>query len=216
MKKVILFLFALVLALTMALPAFANGTVTYSGDAGQFIFQPGSKHSPTDLFTAFKGVMPGDTLTQQITVQNNASQKVKIKVYMRSLGAHAPSVDFLSQLRLKVQKSAENEMGYMFDAPADQTAGLTDWVELGTLYSGGKVNLDLMLEVPVELDNQYSSQIGYLDWEFKIEEFPVEESDPTPPDTGDHTHNTLWICVGATALGVLLLLLFWGKRKKEE
>ena len=135
---------------------------------------------------------------------------------MRSLGAHEDSVDFLSQLGLRVEKSADNEMAYMFDAAANETAQLTDWVCLGTLYSGGEVNLNVILDVPVELDNRYQYQIGYLDWEFMIEEYPVEPDDPKPPLTGDSTRVWPWVAVAAVSLVFLLLLWLIGKRKERE
>ena len=150
MKKIITLLITLVVLLSSTVTVFAaDGKVTYSGNAGNFVFEPGSEHSLTDLFPNFKGVMPGDTLTQKITVKNDADNKVKVKIYIRSLGAHEDSVEFLSQLGLKVSKSEENKMAYMFDAAANETAQLTDWVCLGTLYSGGEVNLDVTLNVPV-------------------------------------------------------------------
>ena len=87
MKRFLATLFAIVFACTLVLPAAAeDGKVTYSGNAGQFIFEPGGLDSPTDLFPNFKGVMPGDTLTQKITVRNDADNKVKVKVYMRNFG----------------------------------------------------------------------------------------------------------------------------------
>ena len=145
MKKIIALLFTVVLLLSSTVTVFAaDGKVTYSGNAGNFVLKPGSDHSLTDLFPNFKDVMPGDTLTQQITVKNNADNKVKVKIYMRSLGAHADSAEFLSKLNLLVEKSADNEMAYMFDAAANETAQLTDWVYLGTLYSGGKVDLSIL------------------------------------------------------------------------
>jgi len=215
MKKILTLLAAFLLCLAAVRPvSAADGKVTYSGNAGNFVFAPGSDHSLTDLFPEFKDVMPGDTLTQKITVKNDADEKVKVKVYIRALGAHADSVEFLSKLGLKVQKSADNEMAYMFDAAADQTAQLTDWVCLGTLYSGGEVNLDVTLNVPVELDNQFQSKIGYLDWEFMIEEFPVEDTDPKPPLTGDISIGFL---IGLAAVSALMiLLLIWLRKKNTE
>jgi len=215
MKKCFIFLFVMALLLSAALPVFAaDGNVTYSGDAGEFIFAPGSEYSPTDLFPNFKDVMPGDSITQQITVKNDASNKVKVKIYMRSLGAHEDSVEFLSQLHLRVEKSEENTMAYMFDAAANETAQLTEWVCLGTLYSGGEVNLNVILDVPVELDNAYQEQIGYLDWEFMIEEFEIEPTDPEPPKTGDDF--AIWLWPGLMLLSICGLVVLIITRKREK
>lgn len=217
MKKIIALLFTFVLLLSSTVTVFAaDGKVTYSGNAGNFVFEPGSDHSLTDLFPNFKGVMPGDTLTQKITVKNDADNKVKVKIYIRSLGAHEDSKEFLSQLGLKVKKSSDNDMAYMFDAAANETAQLTDWVYLGTLYSGGEVNLDVTLNVPVELPNEYQNKIGYLDWEFMIEEFPVEPDDPKPPQTGDNSNMGLWLALMLCSGAMLIILLFWRKKDKEN
>ena len=217
MKKIITLLITLVLLLSSTVTVFAaDGKVTYSGNAGNFVFEPGSEHSLTDLFPNFKGVMPGDTLTQKITVKNDADNKVKVKIYVRSLGAHKDSVEFLSRLGLKVSKSEENKMAYMFDAAANETAQLTDWVCLGTLYSGGEVNLDVTLNVPVELPNEFQNKIGYLDWEFMIEEFPIEEGDPKPPQTGDNSNMGLWFTIMICSLIMMIILLVWRKKDKEN
>lgn len=215
MKKLFLVFIVCILALSSVLTASAdNGKVTYSGNAGNFIFAPGSEHSLTDLFPNFKGVMPGDTLTQQITVKNDADNKVKVDIYVRSLGAHEDSVDFLSKLHLTVKTSEENEMAYMFDAAASETAQLTDWVLLGTLYSGGEVNLDVVLDVPVELDNQYQDQIGYLDWEFKVEEKEIEPDDPVKP--GDDSNMLIYFALMLGSATFLIILLAWRKKDKEK
>ena len=214
MKKIIVLLTILVLVLSFVLPVYAaDGKVVYSGNAGKFVFEPGSEHSLTDLFSNFKGVMPGDTLTQRITVKNDADNKVKVKLYIRSLGAQEDSAAFLSKLGLKVQKSEENQMAYMFDAAASETAQLTDWVYLGMLYSGGEVNLDVTLDVPVELPNEYQNKVGLLDWEFMIEEFPVEPGDPQAPQTGDNSHMGLWLAI---MIGSLILFVWHNKDKLKK
>ena len=216
MKKWMIGLIALLLLLSLSVSASAaEGKVTYSGNAGSFVFEPGSDHSPTDLFPDFKGVMPGDNLTQAITVKNDADDKVKVKIYLRSLGAHDNSVEFLSQLTLKVAVSNENEMAYLFDAAAHQPAQLSDWVCLGTLYSGGTVDLNVSLHVPVEMDNEFQNQIGYLDWEFKVEEYPVEDSDPKPPPTADVTASG-WFFAAISSLTVVFLLLVRRKRNDQR
>lgn len=217
MRRLITLAAAVLLLLTITVPAFATeGNVSYSGDAGKFIFAPGSEYSPTDLFPNFKDVMPGDTITQSITVKNDASNKVKIKVYMRALGAQPGSEEFLSKMNLLVLKDEGSEMAYMFDASADQTAQLTDWVLLGTLYSGGEIDLNVVLAVSPELDNQFKNLAGYLDWEFKIEEFPVEPGDPEPPKTGDDFSVELMFGLMTGSLVILILLFVLGRKKKKE
>lgn len=217
MKRIITLVVALIIAFSCAVSVSADeGKVTYDGNARQFIFKPGSEYSPTDLFPNFKDVMPGDTLVQNITVKNAASQKVKVKIYLRSYGAHMNSIDFLSKMNLKVQKSENNEMPYMFDAAADEMAQLADWVCLGTLYSGGEVNLDVILNVPTDLNNEYKNQIGFLDWEFMVEEFPVEEGDPKPPQTGDNSNIRLWIALLIASAFILVFMLFLKRNKKRE
>ena len=135
MKRLFALLAACLMLVAAVLPVYAEGgSVTYDGQAQKFIFEPGSKHSPTDLFTEFKDVMPGDSLTQQITVKNNASNKVKVKIYIRSLGAHEESEEFLSKLHLKVKTSEENTMAYMFDAAANQVTGYSIDPQLVSIY----------------------------------------------------------------------------------
>lgn len=218
MKRMIAFVLAVLLFCCATVCVSAeDSNVTYHGQSGEFIFAPGSDDSPTDLFVNFKGVMPGDSLTQTVTVKNDKSRDVKVKIYLRSLGAQddGKSSPFLSQLALRVRKAQDNTMAYMFDAAADQSAQLTDWVELGTLYSGGEVNLEVILDVPTSLDNTYSQQIGYLDWQFKVEEFPTEPSDPDAPQTGDLPRIlTVSLCAILSAAIVLILLL--ARRKKNR
>ena len=214
MRKCFAILVACVILMTCALPAAAlDGQVVYAEGAEKFFFLPGSDYSPTDLFPDFKNVMPGDRIQQKIRVKNDVSNDCKIKIYMRALGAHEDSVEFLSQVNLTVAIGTDT---IMFEAPADQTAQLTDWVYLGTLYSGGECELLVTLDVPVTLDNQFKNLVGYLDWEFAVEELPVEPDDPEPPKTGDESQILLWAGLMVGSLVMLLILLFCGKKKEIE
>lgn len=211
MRRMLTWCMALAL-LIFAMPTAlaATGQVTYNGSAGKFIFAPGSNHSPTDLFPDLKGVMPGDTITQGITVKNAASNRVKIRLYLRATGAHEDSEEFLSQLQLTVRN---NTGTILFDAPADETTGLSSWTYLGTLYSGGTTELSVTLKVPLTLDNRFQNAVGKLDWEFMVEELPIESTDPQPPKTGD---TILPYILTLAASGAVIVLLLVAEKKKRS
>ena len=224
LNRTLAILAILVLVLGSAVTVFADETqptaateedrsnVTYSGNAGTFIFEPGTDYSVTDLFPNFKDVLPGDSITQRIAIKNKANRRVDVRIYMRSLGAHEDSVEFLSQLGLDVTLATDTDL---FEAPADQTAQLTEWVLLGKIKSGGEVELDVTLNVPVTMGNEFTNQVGYLDWQFRVEELPAGSG----PQTGDDMNLGLYIgvaAVAAVAIVVVLILLLWKKKDQED
>ncbi len=204
-----LFAFVLLFNVSAGDVLAAESSVTYTGRTEAFVFKPGTDEAPEDLFVNLKNVMPGDVLTQRITVKNAEANGVNVKIYLRSHGGTPETEEFLSQMKLsvKIEDGAE-----LFSAPANETAGLTEWREIGFLYSGGEVHLDLTLEVPIEMDNRFQNAVGKITWEFMAEEYEAEPDDPEPskpkpsepeppapevptpnaPSTGDNNDVQLW------------------------
>lgn len=173
---------ALIMLVIMSLllicePSHAAGNVDYKGNASGFVFGPGSSSSPTDIFPNFKGLMPGDTVTDQVTVKN--SGKKAAKIYLRALDPDKKAADLLSQLTLTVKTSGGSTL---FDAASDQKAGLADWNLLGEIQPGGSAALDLTIKVPITLDNTYQNAAGHINWQFKAEEEEDEKEDQDKKD----------------------------------
>ncbi len=194
------------LLMAWAVPALAAGsTVTYDSGANKFVFLPNS-----DLFQDFKGVMPGDSLTQKITVKNATANGVKVKIYLRAEAVDQQYQAFLSQMKLKV---VQNGTSVLFDSAADQQGGLASNVCLGTFYSGANVNLDVSLTVPLAMGNEFQDSIGLINWVFTAEELPI---DPDDPVTGDATNIWLYGAIFAgSAAGLATLLLLRGAKARR-
>ena len=214
LKKTLFLITVVTLILSTCISSFA-GNVTFNGSSQKFVFAPGSDESPTDLFENFKNVMPGDSITQKIEIKNDPAKNVKVKLYMKALDtskAEGSNEDFLSQLKLTVKQNGETNL---YEAPANEEAQLKDWVYLGTVFSGGTVNLDVTLEVPVEMGNEFKDAAGYVDWSFKVEELPVESTDPKPPQTGDNTQIIKYVVIMAASAVVITVAAISVFKKKK-
>ncbi len=225
MKKIFSIALALCLLMSLAVPASAaEGYVRYTGH-NIFGFGPGSEYSKTDLFDNFKGAMPGDVLTQEITVSNTARCCDFIRVYLRAethsekgnplsskVSASGETVatmkEFLSKLSMKVYNGEK----LIYRASPDELGGLEENVLLGKLRKNQDLNLTVELSVPAELGNEYANRVGEVDWVFQVEEF--DDKNPDVPKTGDTTPIGLYLGVMAGSLFLLILLLFRKKKKQ--
>lgn len=203
-----------VMTVSAAAAVYADGgNVTYTGHADKFIFDAGSSYTLTDLFDSnTKGVMPGATVSETIHVGNVSGGTVRI--YLRSLGAaegeyasKEGSAEFLSRLTLSVDGLTDD---------AASAGGLREWRLLGTLGEGEERDLDIMLRIPVSLDNEYMDRIGYIKWQFAVTDVNGEDADPGRGDsviTGDNTDLRLFLITGLGAAAALAALTAAGRRE---
>lgn len=201
MKKILTLLVVLVLLSSTALAA---ASVTYEGGAEKFVFLPGSKQSDSDLFENFKLVMPGDVLTQRITIKNAADSQVRL--YMRADPVDETYREFLSRMNLQVTcKDTE-----IFDAAASETAQLTENTLLGTFKRAGSTELVVTLTVPIDLGNEFMCSMGIVPWTFLVEEIPDDDT----PHTGDDFELSTWLIAAGMILAAIAVVLVQMKRQK--
>ena len=195
----------LALLLLVSMGAQAASLVRYEGGAEKFVFLPGTFYSENDLFDNYKMVMPGDVLTQRITIRNTSGKPVRI--YLRAEKVDELYEDFLSRINLQV--AAKD--GQIFDAAASETGQLTENTLLGTFRKGGVTDLVLTLTVPYDLGNEYMCTMGVVPWTFLVEELP---EDPDTPQTGDAFDLATWLLAAAMILAAIGWVLWKMKRQK--
>ena len=212
-KQCFSLLMALMLMMNITVTAFAaEPSVTF--ESGKVIvFEPGSVYTDTDLFDNFKGVMSGDTLKEEVTIQNKSNDYDYIKVYMRAVlhdeNGNPISEKVLAELRSDERRGAASELEYMhdflsqlsmtvksngkvvYDALPDELNGFSENVYLGTLRKGESTKLDVQLNVPIEMGNEYANRVGEVDWVFVVEGF----DDPVAPPDDDTmlTVRKVWV-----------------------
>ncbi len=210
MKKVTSILLALMLVVSLAVTASAADTAIHYGGQGIFSFQTDSVYE-TDLFDNFKAVMPGDKLSQNITVSNGAKcSYVKVYLYAEPHTGTAGheiannNVEFLKQLTLTVKQGDS----VLSQGPANRAAGLENKQYLGKLYRGQSLKLEAILELPIETGNEFRFTQGEVDWIFVFEEY-----NDAGPKTGDENQMGLYVAMLGVSLAGMLVILALKKKK---
>lgn len=204
--KIIACLLALcTLVSTLSVMSFADSpSVIYTGKENVFVFE-----DDDDLFDGFKGLMPGDTVTQYITVKNTSNESDYVNIYMRAelhddaenpmsedvaeqMGTLASMHDFLSQLSMRVfidnGDSDPNNDDMIYAASPNELDGLQNNVLIGAFEQDEEATLRVELDIPTSLGNEYQHAMGEVDWVFTVEDLTKDDSgdddDDKPGDIG--------------------------------
>lgn len=158
-------------------------TVTYTDGAdAHFSFSNTGSGSDTDLFPAFKGCMPGDSLTQTICVRAaRTNDPHGARIYLKAESDDVPSADVLRYIRVTVANTA---------APAVPLASSAAWdtgaVPLGTVRPDTPLELVVTIAIDPAMGNAFQEAAAHIAWVFSTE--PDAEPDPAPPllETQEH------------------------------
>lgn len=238
-KNVSIFLLTFCFSVSLlSFPALAKeeSVLTIKNLKGDFEVSPKSSESDSDLFSAFKQVMPGDTLTQKIKIQNHCEEHKKVNLYLSSTLSQTESTaslqELLSMLHLRIWEKDK----LLFEQTADQN--LSEPIDLGALGYQEEEVLKVELEIPVEVDNEQAENIAMLEWTFDVEDAGMEDDQTSSngsvgggehssnnsgagtnhpssqPRTGDTAHVGMWIIVCFIAL-VSVIYIFSKKHKNK-
>lgn len=139
-----------------------DSTVTFDGslndNKGDFVINPES----TDLFQNFKQVMPGDTLSQDISVKaiNIGRGKVTINLKTRDSNIAEEKEAYNKLLNSKMS------IDILKGSELLKTGDLVNGVSLTTLKNNEYTDLTVKLNIPIEAGNEIAGLKGAIDWIF--------------------------------------------------
>ena len=215
MKKISKFASALALSAALAMgcasAAFASTVVFEGPDAeSAFSVEGGTGYHATDLFENLKGAMPGDSLSQDVTIKNAHSEAVKLYLAAVAHDEEGNPLEYSEAFEAADGKDQGKnpEAGDLVggDGERDETvATMADFLgqltmrvyngqtllyegspegmaaaSLGELAPGASLELTVELDVPASLSNEYAYRVGEVDWVVT-----GEVPDPKLPETGD-------------------------------
>lgn len=160
--------------------------VTFSGESNVIEF------SSDNLFMAFNDYLPGDSITQTITLNNNYDKKTGIYLTMLVADQEEDSELIWSLIYDKLSITVTNSKGEILYNGAfggtwvqSHTQGtITEKIiHLAELQPNSQEDIKVVLNVPHNLGNEYQNLKANVVWRFT-----AEYDDYTPPyiDTGDN------------------------------
>lgn len=165
--------------------------VMYNGKSEEIEFEralPFLGNKEPDLFPDLKGMMPGDSVTQRITVGAKNLYNQRVYLYLK---AENPNEDYKTLMEtygdwvtFKVQNGSH-----------DITGDLSEGVLLGVYGYDNTQHLDVTLSIDIEAGNELQDLVAEVDWVFTAEILPnfyppirPEDPDDLPWLTDDHVN----------------------------
>jgi len=217
-KAIFSLVLALVLVMSLTVTAFAQPTaaadIVYRGKDRLLITPKAGGHTSTDLFGNFKGVMPGDTLTETVTIRNESTTANTnyVKLYIDTDAMNA----FLSNFTMTVAQGTKQIFSGKPNAVG--SFGGTGCL-LGTFRKGQSTTLTVTLSLDIQADNTVANGEGEVDWKFIAEEYTGSTKPPmVTPGKLIQTGQLNWPVWLLSGLGIVLVILggTMTLRKKKE
>ena len=200
-----LLLTGLVLGLQVSPPVHAAQTeVVFKNVQTQAVIELSSD----DLFDNFKGVMPGQTLTQQILLRNETGRSLRVYIKGKALGAAEKA--FLQVASL--EGSVNGRLIFDYKTPVSD---LSREATLAVLPANASSVLQVVLSAPAGLGNEYQNASLSYAWVLRAVDELVGGDQDQPPRTGADLRYLLLPTL-LVFLSFFLFFILWKRRRKEE
>lgn len=190
-----------VVALAVPARAFADApAIAYDGNARQMTVSGATGTSgESDLFPAFKDLMPGDVREQKIEVRATGV-KSQVRVFVRAV-VDSETAHLLSPITLTATVGDTSAGWLQTGAPSSVFASPT---QVATFTSDGSTVLNLQLSVPTSVGNELADANKTIRWEITAED--DGEKIPVRP-AGSKSHGLFGLAATGDSTFTLLLVL---------
>ena len=173
--------------------------VEYQGDAEALTADP------DNFFKNLPYLMPGDSYSDNAALINSSGKEIRI--YFRNVIVEED--DILEKILLTIAAETGGEELMIYSGPLKGEA-ITDNICLGTIPAGENGNFRFTLDVPAELDNDYSLLSSCVRWIFSTEEIPEPMQTVKTGDDGlsGAALAGLVMMLGGAVMGVAALLQY--------
>ena len=176
-------LLASALLATPAMAAPGAPSISYNAQTNTLTVDDGT--GSTDLFTNFKGVVPGDTITQDVAIElTNVEHPTRLYLRADTAGMDPATVAALSEgVTLSVAFDDANGLVAepQSDAPTEVFAEDAN-VLIAEVTEPTTTTMRLTLSVDTSVGNEIADMRAEIPWVVTVEE---EDDAVTPPDDGD-------------------------------
>lgn len=191
-----------------------------------FAFSPTDAGNHTvsvqDLFYNFKDLLPGETVSQTITVGNRYSKAVEIHLRAEDI-EQSLSPEQTEQVNRLLREYAtitvaDKDGKTLYSGPiwgnlTGEGSTMKADIPLGEFAPEESKALTVTLQLAPEMGNEYQELFGLVRWVWSAAgiDTPVD-----PPQTGDASQVVLFASLMAVSGVGLLFLLLTGRKKKDE
>lgn len=172
--------------------------ITYDGQHHEFIMK-NMEHS--DLFVNFKSLMPGDKVTQDISIQTkNIKQETTLLLKSEYDQKFKKN---LEKLQVHIEKNGKI---------ISSSFSINEPIVIGKFKKDSLSNIKVVLEVPVSVTEQITDEKYHIKWTFIAQE-DGEIVAEDPVQTGDNFRLLLYVGISIVTLIILIGMLLLKKKK---
>lgn len=172
-----------------------------------------------DVFPSFKNLVPGESISQNLTIANQSSENITIFLKPETDSKKgAGKAEYIEKLLRQYAKIAITDSNgrSLYSGPV--SASDTGEISLGNISSKEDLRLSVTLQLDPSIENEYQELAAGVNWKFAAQGEDGKKTTSTSalPKTGLEVMWPLLILGILAVIGALILIMAYTKRKDSN